>query len=67
METLSFTEIGHLCLSHLAPRNSESKHYYSAKCMVGLITMYLKISIIDDAREITAFEHILKKFGHPGF
>ena len=21
---------------------------------------------IDDAREITAFEHILKKFGHPG-
>jgi len=28
---------------------------------------YRALRDIDDAREIAAFEHILKKFGRPGF
>jgi len=28
---------------------------------------YRALRDIDDAREITTFEHILKKFCHPGF
>ena len=41
------TEIGHLCLGHLAPRNSDICYtVVSGKCMVGLIAVHLKISMM---------------------
>ena len=54
-----FTEIG-----NFAPSNS---HMYTV--VSGLVhdgTDYRALIDIDDAQEITAFEHILTKFSHHG-
>ena len=53
------TEIG-----NLAPSNSDIYTVVSVLVYDG--TDYRAIIDIDDTQEITAFEHILKKFGHHG-
>ena len=54
-----FTEI-----CNLAPSNSDIYTVVSGLVHDG--ADYRVLIDIDDAREFTAFEHILKKFGHHG-